>query len=294
MGGLTVGSSSNGGVAAVAVLELLLRRYRFLAASSIAGALLGVASTLFVPKYYEVESILGPVDKSAITVGVGGMAGQLQRLGGLAIGTGTETHVALGLLASRGLCRRFAVRTHLLAELFPAESVRKPWDRWIKSTPPTVDDACRVLHEDILSIDLNELTGLVTVTGRWTDSEKAAFWINTLVQMANSELQAAAVQESQRTLVALQQQLDGQSSVEIARAIYALMEQQLGRVAAASSMPQFALTVIDPAEKKDWSDYDFPSRRLFAAAGFVIGGGIGVLVIVVLAIRREEHVRTQR
>ena len=272
---------TDGSVAFTAVVMLLARRAWLILTLALVGGVVGFATAQVLPRQYEIEAILAPAQNAGVLAG-SGVAGQLARLGGLGLAGSSNTNAALGLMNSRGLCRRFALQVNLLADLFPP---REPSlkQRILGATKPTIDDACRYFHANVFTADSNELTGLVTVRVRWGDSAKAASWINTIVDMTNADMQSGTIAEAAGALHALQGQLDSAPPVKVQEAIYSLIEQQLGRIAAAKGSPQYALTVLDRAEPKEPQDYDFPSRALFTFTGLGLGALLATLIIAIRA-----------
>jgi uncharacterized protein involved in exopolysaccharide biosynthesis len=151
---------------------------------------------------------------------------------------------------------------------------------------PTHWDAYE-LFSDVRSVQEDRKTGLVTLTVDWQDPQQAAVWANELVARANSRLQQDAIEEGQKAIAFLQQQLGQAGAIEVRQALYSLIEAETKKVAIAHARKEFAFKVIDPAVAPRRKVK--PQRRLIVVAGFLIGLiGSSFLAVLLAAIAAER------
>jgi uncharacterized protein involved in exopolysaccharide biosynthesis len=248
---------------------------------------------LLTPKYTAETVIIEKADRS----GSGGSAAMLARLGGLAQFAGIDLS-ALGAgpddakvtLYSRALLERFITTKNLLPVLFADE-----WDdtarRWTTSPEdtPTVWLGVKFFGEHVYSVKEDLTTGVIAVRVEWTDPEIAASWANDLVKLANEIIRTRALNESQRNIDYLNQELARTDVVGLQQVLYGLLESEMKVVMLANDREEYAFTVIDPATVPELRS--FPNRPLVAVAGTIFGGFIAMLIVLIRLVIRRQQVR---
>lgn len=248
------------------------------------GATAAVVS-LLMPEKYEASVVLSPVDDSgsgklggALLSQLGGLAG----LAGLSGGASGQKSVALATLQSHALTESFIRDNNLLPVLYPDD-----WDasarRWLSDDPddiPTPWKAEGLFAKKVRTIAEDKKTGLVTLTIEWTDPVLAAEWATELVRRANQTLRAKAIDESQRNLSYLNEQVAKTSVVELQRSIYALIESEIKKVMLAQGSDEYAFKVVDPARIAELRSS--PKRTLITAVGLFAGLMIGFVLALAL------------
>ena len=94
----------------------------------------------------------------------------------------------------------------------------------------------------------------------------------------------AAIRESEKSLDFLNRELEKTSFVELQKAIYSLMEQEVRRAMFANVREEYGLKILDPPLVPDLDDYVWPNRILFA----LLGVFVGAVFLLLLAIRRMQ------
>ncbi|MGQ3058004.1 MAG: Wzz/FepE/Etk N-terminal domain-containing protein [Nevskia sp.] len=248
------------------------------------GATAAVVS-LLMPEKYEASVVLSPVEDS----GSGKLGGALlSQLGGLAsltgLGSGStgQKSVALATLQSHALTESFIRDNNLLPVLYPDD-----WDasakRWLSDDPediPTPWKAEDMFAKKVRTIAEDKKTGLVTLTIEWTDPVLASEWATELVRRANQTLRAKAIDESQRNLSYLNEQVAKTSVVELQRSIYALIESEIKKVMLAQGSDEYAFKVVDPARIAELRSS--PKRTLITVVGLFAGLMIGFVLALAL------------
>ena len=230
---------------------------------------------------YRAEVLLAPVSNeagegmSAISSQFGGFAS----LAGINIGpVGGDIERALATIKSRNFLRDFITDNQLMQVLFADkwDASAKTWKVKVPSDAPTVLDAYGIFQKNILNIDADNKTGLVTLAIEWEDPQQAASWANELVGRLNNHEKQLAIEEAERSIAYLKEQLAKTSVVEMQQVIYQLMEAQTKKIMLAKVRDQYTFKVIDPAvvpEKKIR-----PNGKLITVLGFIFGLTVSILV----------------
>ncbi len=149
----------------------------------------------------------------------------------------------------------------------------------------------KTTKSQIIDIQVEKKTNLITLTVLWKDREQAVAWANRLIQRANANLRAKAITETQQSLSYLEKELAKTSVVEVQNTIYRVMETQIKTMMMANTQEQFAFKVIDPARLMDKDAFVQPRRLLMIALGAIGGLFAGVLLVF---LRQALRNRKQR
>jgi uncharacterized protein involved in exopolysaccharide biosynthesis len=263
-----------------------------MAASGFFFGLTAAVVSLVTPPTYRAEVLLAPVRGAEAIGGLSapvGQVGGLASFSGLSLGGDDQTAEAVAVLRSRSLTEHFVRERNLLPILFSEawDSEKKVWRE--PAITPSMGDALLLFDNRIRSVRRDLQTGLVTLRIDWRDRDQAALWANELVAMANETLRVRAIEEADRSLEYLGDQLRQTSNVELRSALATLMQNQLQTRVFASVRQDFAFRVIDPAVPPDPDKRVSPQRTVMTLAGFF--GGL-VLCMTILAF--GEYVRDSR
>jgi uncharacterized protein involved in exopolysaccharide biosynthesis len=245
----------------------------------------GIYALLATP-VYRAEVIMVPAggeDRTTLA-GLSGQLGGLASLAGIDLaGSDSEVEVSVATLRSREFTDAFISDHQLLPVLFCRE-----WDAqagvWRVDDPkdiPSPWDAYRLFDRKVRAIHQDKKTGLVTLRIHWKDRVLAARWANELVQRVNRYRQQEAIEEAERSIAYLHEQLKKTHVVELQQAIYRLIEAQTKKIMLANVREQYAFKVIDAAVAPDEDDYVKPNRPLVLGLGFVGGLLLGVMAALV-------------
>jgi len=260
------------------------RRHRLtLALAALVGLALGSAHAVLGTRWYlaEVRFVSVSDDGSGMMEG-GSPIGGLAALAGVNLGMlgGSNREEALAVLRSRAVLDGFVTRKQLLPTLFSGE-----WDaeakRWKHDDPadhPTLSDAYKLFERRIWGIDDDKRTGIITLSIMFKDREVAAAWANELVAEVNTKLRARAVEEAQRGLKYLNDELEKTGSMELRQMIFGLVENQMNRIMIANVRDEYAFKIIDPAIAPDPDDYVRPRGPIEGIGGLLFGLFIGVAI----------------
>lgn len=236
----------------------------------------GVAVALLSTKYYQAKVVATFAGEAKSSGGLGALVGQfggIAELAGVQLGGQAGARDAnMAYLKSRDFIDQFIVEKKLMPILF-----EKKWDAqagtWKvpEDKQPTQWQAYQIFSKQILDVQLDKKTGLITITVTWRDRDQAVDWANDLVLGANRELRRRAIAETEVTINYLENELKKTSVAEVQTTIYKVMEAQVKAMMLANTQEQFAFKVIDPAKTVDKSSFVKPKRLTIVLAAGLLG-----------------------
>jgi len=238
-----------------------------------------VTYALTATEWFRSEVLLAPAEDSNVSP-LQNQFGGLAVLAGMNLGGG-DTVEAVATLNSREFARDFIEEQNLLPVLLADE-----WDaeneRWLADSPedqPDIRDGIRYFHENVLRVDEDRGTGLVTLAVEWTDPVVAAEWATLLVQRLNEKLREKALAEAQANVVYLRDEMAKTNVLALQQAGGRLLESELQKLMLARGTEEFAFRVLDPAQPPDRRSR--PKRALVAVLGTFAGGVISLIWVFV-------------
>lgn len=262
--------------------------------TGVVTALAAIVAWSITPMY-RAEVLLAPVrsDKAGVSAALAGQFGDLAELAGVNLGeTGTSTAKAVATLKSRALTDAFIEEEHVLPILFARkwDAGKGKWKVDDEDDIPTLWKAYELFNKKIRSVTENKKTGLVRLEIEWKTPSLAAEWATELVKRVNEQLRNDAIREAEKSIAYLKQELKRTDVVEVAQAMYRLIEAQTKNIMVANAREEYAFQVIDPAvppEKKSK-----PKRTLIIALGFMLGLTVAVFTVFVrTTIAKQENRR---
>lgn len=256
-------------------------RWLVLAAVLVFG-LLSTAYALSATQWFLAQAVLTPTSPKNPP----GLTGQIEAFGMLAElagvnAAGRNTSEPIAVLKSRDFARQFIEEKELLHVLL--------WDKWDARAghwkqmdpqhQPDVRDAVRYFDENVLQVQEDKRTGLVTVGIRWTSATVAASWANTIVDRLNEQMRARALLEGEANIAYLQKELTEASQFPVQQAIARLLETELQKVMIARGYKEFSFRVVDHATVPKFRDS--PKRTIIVAIGLLFGSFVGMLAVFV-------------
>jgi uncharacterized protein involved in exopolysaccharide biosynthesis len=205
--------------------------------------------------------------------GMGSSTSLMNQFGGLAslvgvnLATDGAAQEARAVLESRRLIEEFIRRNVSIEALIPSADERTLWR------------AVKRFRESVLTIREDTRKGRTTVSINWTDPETAARWANQFVALANELVRVRALNESNRNIAYLNEQLAKTNVLELRRVMFNLIETETKRLMLANGRIEYAFTVVDPAVAPEIRSS--PRRTLMVICGGLLGGFLGVIVAFV-------------
>lgn len=250
--------------------------------SSLVCFLLAVIIAFFMTPKYEAELVLSTADDGKAGSLGGVLAGQLGGLAdvaGMSVGgKGGDKEAAFAYLKSRKFIESFIEDKHLLPVLFA-----KKWDgeakKWKEpEKAPTLWQGYKVFDK-MWTVESDKKTGLIKAKLLWRDRLQVVEWANELVKRANDDWRERNMEETEKSLEYLQDELRKTSMVEVQQSIYRVMETQVKSLMFAKVREQYAFKVVDPAAVVDENGYVQPKRLLISMVGLLGGLFVGVLLV---------------
>lgn len=262
------------------LLWSIARRYKYIIAA-ITFVFVGAAAALALTEtpIFRAQAVVTEVQVQPMSgaAAIGAEFGGLASLAGISIGGGGGLgRQAEATLQSHYLVREFIERNGLLPVLFPHAK-----------RPPTMWMAVRDFHDGVLSVTDDNLTGTTTVSVDWRDPVVASQWANGIVALANSLLRMRAMNDAQRNITFLSDQLASTRDLDLRKVLYDLIEDQTKTLMLAKGREEYAFAMVDPAVPPDIRIK--PKRTLMVLAGGMLGVFLGFMVAFV-----SDKVRRQR
>lgn len=241
-----------------------------------------------VPTKYRAEAVIAEV--SAPGGAPSGMAGGglLGQIGGLAALAGLDGGSLRGrkasgmtILQSRSFIEEFIVANELMPVLYPA--VARPPETW---------EAAAWFRQKVYDVTpTREIPGTMTLSIVWEDPELAAAWANGLVALANELARQRDIEEAERSVAYLNEQIAGTNIVELQRSLFGLLEQEQKTLMLANARESYAFELVDPAYVPTYPA-GF-SRQQVLVGGLLAGIVFGLLLVFLRAMvrswRREQE-----
>jgi uncharacterized protein involved in exopolysaccharide biosynthesis len=241
----------------------------------------GIAWALLATPIFRVEVVLAPVQSSRAPA-LSGRLGGLASLAGLNLNTGSDNTQAFAVLSSRAFSESFIVDKRLLPSLYPDEwdADAKAWKNANALEQPSVWEGVKFFTEEVLFLDQDEVSGLVTLAVEWSDPQVAAAWAQQLVDRINEQLRTRDLDQAERKLAYLNDQLAEASLLETRQAIASVIEDQIQTITLAKGETEYAFRVIDPPRVP--MERERPKRTLIVVLAALAGGLVSLCVVLVM------------
>ena len=168
------------------------------------------------------------------------------------------------------------------------DSTKQAWKSADPSQVPSLDEAVEKLRRELIDIEIDKVTGLLSVSFEARDRRAVAKWTTNYIDLANRAIRGRTTAESERSLEFLNRELQETQPVAVQQAIYGLIQSQLNSKMLASVREEYAFRTIDNATEPSVKRPERPVRRAYA----VVGAFLGMLLGAILAIWRARKSRT--
>ena len=263
-------------------LAAVWQRKWLVAAIALLCTVAAVAAALLIAPVYRAETLLLAVEEEQMPE-LGNLTSRfsgLASLAGINVSVGSAGEEALATLTSRGFIEEFVRDLNLMPVLF-ADDWDAQTESWTVDDPdetPTMYDVYEEFTEELLVVNPDWDTGLVTVAIEWNDPAQAADWVNLMVSRVNAVMRERAIDEATRTIDALNAELQSTSVIEMRQAIFRLAEAQIQKRILAKVRNEYSFRIIDVAHAPDDDQHIRPNRPVLVAAGVVLGLALGVAI----------------
>ncbi len=286
----------------VATLKVLWRAKWWIFGAPLLVAALTALIVMRMPNVYSADALLAPAEdvNSGMLSSLVSQFGGLASVVGVGMGKGKADKVTIGVevLKSRAFIGDFIQRRNILVELMAAKSWNARTGE-LKIDADKYDENARewLADEDnlkkipsewkayktfsgIMQVSQAKSTGLVTLSIKHVSPQIAKQWIEWLVEDVNQQMRLRDIQDAQKSIDYLSEQLKQTAVSGMQQVLYELIEKQLQIMMLANVRDQYVFRVIDPpvvAEEKV-----SPKRALIVV--FVFMGALFVSVFVVLVV----------
>ena len=132
--------------------------------------------------------------------------------------------------------------------------------------------------ENIIDYTIDRRTGLIYFTVDWDDPNIAAEWANNIINDLNNHIRQQAIEEIEKNIFFLEQQLKLTTQVNAQSVMFSLIEEQTKNIMLANVREEYAFKIIDPAVRPEMKIK--PKRTNILIMGFIVGIFIGFLSVL--------------
>lgn len=281
------------------------------------ATMIAIIASLIITPVFRANTLLAPVTADSSKSSLSSLASQfggLAALAGISMPGGGNVDMAIATIKSRKFLLTFVKDNKLKPVLF-----NDRWDRetqkWIVEEPslfaqlkefflptnlpvepyealelgePSGNETYKLLIEDVLEIEKDVTTSLVTVSVSWKEPVKAAEWANRMVAGVNEVLREQAVADAENSITYLTEQLNHISLADLRAVLFRMIEEHTKNITLAKTQQEYAFKVIDPAIPPDLKDKIKPKRGLMILLGFMAGGFVGIIVALLRSGLRKK------
>tara|TARA_B110000014_G_scaffold263613_1_gene261025 strand:- start:7025 stop:7903 length:879 start_codon:yes stop_codon:yes gene_type:complete len=262
----------------------LIKEYRNVFLSSIiVPSLVGLIYALVATSLFRADVIIiSNQEEGESLVNLSKQYSSLAAIAGINVGSAgvvDKTDRSLAILTSRSFLEEFVQKQDLRKKLFP-EAWNQEKNKW-DGGEPTAAQTYELLISNIVDVDVDRRTNLITLSVIWNDPILAADWANQIIKDLNKKIREQEVKEYQKSINFIQEQLNNStSSASLETVMFNLIEELTKKIMIANVREEYAFKIIDPAvvpEKKY-----APSKRNIVIISFIVGLFISVFSIAII------------
>ena len=283
---------------------IVLLKHKWLIFGIVFGT--GVAAviiSLLLPNVYRSEATIIPreqdksVTSSALSAlgALGGIAGELVGLGG-----GGDVDKFEVVLKSRDLARRVVEKYKLMPELFEDE-----WDplkkEWKENPAPTVQDAYELITEELLSVERDSKTDVLTIKFDHEDPNFAKIMVDHYLDELSESLREETLQDAAENKRFLQEQIEQTADPLLKVKISDLLAKEIEKETFARAQKYYSFIVLDPPVVADLDKEVKPKRALICILSVTVAGFFAIFLAFFLEYihnvkhnEDEDRIRTLR
>lgn len=266
-----------------------------------------VVYALSLPNIYAAEAKLAPTKEAQGSLNsMGGQLGGLASLAGINLPQGQvdNARMAQEILQSRAFITSFVKDRMILPDLMAVKSweqlsgeveynaeVYDPqsqtWVREVEAPRQQEPTPWEFVEEFRKRMTLTEdtATSVLTLKIEHLSPVIAKQWVDWLVEDINNEMRYRDIEEAQRSITYIEQELDNVRLVKTQQAYSSLLEHQTQTIMLANVRPEYVYRVIDPAVVPEQRAR--PSRALVAIVGTFLGGILSLFIVLLIHVARK-------
>ena len=265
------------------------------------AGLAGAGYAITKPNIYRSDVLLSPsTGSSGSGMNIAGQLGGLASLAGISLGGGSsnKSELALQVLKSRKFVGNFIEKHQILVPLMASTGWDKKTDtlkyndelylvdegRWLNSDEgetlkPTILNATQYFLKNIMSVNADTKTGMVTLSIDFYSPEIAQQWLVWLVSDLNEEMRLHDMEDAKNSIGYLNGQLKKTNLTDSREMLFKLIEQQTKTLMLGHARKEYVFETVDPAVVAELPSK--PKRKLIVAVSVVLGGFLGCLIILI-------------
>jgi uncharacterized protein involved in exopolysaccharide biosynthesis len=271
---LIIGVVFFSGVAAVVISLLMTNIYR--------------SEAIIVPRTQE----NGPFRSMSALEGLGGIVAE-----GLVGGGGGPLEKLEVILKSRNLTNR-VIKEHKLMPIMFSHLWDKKKKKWHTDDPPTIQDAWKVMLEDMLSIRVDAKKGTVKVGIDHEDPETAKKFVDSYIRELSETLREEVLRDAAQNARFFREQLERTSDILLKEKIYSMLANEIEKETFAQAQEYYSFLVVDPPIVPDPDKEIKPKRALICIlsvfVAFFLAVFLAFLKEYVHRLRTEDQERYQK
>jgi len=264
------------------IFRILLPFKKMIIAVTTSFAVFSIIYSLMITPVFVSKVVMVSLDEdnqNALS-GIASQLGGLASIAGIATGTNNSSKIdnAIAILGSRTFIQNYLVEENLMPVLFSSD-----WEEdnqtWSDGEGPSLWKGYEKF-ERLMDISKDPKTGILEVSISWSDPVIASKWANDIVNRLDLYLKKSTVDESQRSVVFLEEQLAKTKLVAAETMIYSLIENETRNIMFASARENYLFKIIDkaiPAETRT-----SPVRKQIVVIGTILGFIFGLLIALML------------
>ena len=266
----------------------LIKEYRnvFLL-SVIVPSLTGLLYALVATSLFRADVIIiSNQEEGESLVNLSKQYSSLAAIAGINLGGGVadKTDRSLAILTSRIFLEEFVqgqdIRKHLFSYRWDTKQ-----NRW-KEGEPTAAQTYKLLMENVVNVDVDRRTNLITLSVTWEDPVLAAQWANQIIKDINKKIREQEIEEFQQSIDFMQAQLDNSdTSGSLNSVMFNLIEELTKKVMIANVREEYAFKIIDPAVVPEIKHK--PSKRNIVIISFLLGLLISVISLTSISYSKK-------
>jgi len=258
------------------IYKIILQFKPTLITTTILITLIGVIYSLLATPVYKAEVLMlsAQNEQSSSMSALASRAGGLAALAGINLGmTDSNTATSLAILKSRSFTEEFINNEKLMPILFE-ESWDKENEKW-QDEPPSSWDAFFVFS-GVRTVSWDIDSGLINLSFEWSDPVLAASIANNLVLSVNEHIRKQAIEETNKSIFFLEEQLKQTSLVNAQTVLFNLIEEQTKNIMLANVREEYAFKVIDYAIAPQ--QRISPKRKQIVFISLLLGIVLGMII----------------
>jgi uncharacterized protein involved in exopolysaccharide biosynthesis len=267
------------------VVRLIVKGYRWIVVSVILTTTVAIVMAVTTQNVYRAYTVLAPAgsgESGGILKSLLGQAGSLASLVDVNAKDNDPTIEAIAVLQSRKFIEDFIVDRGLLPDI--AQNGMQIGIAHGTSKAPNPPSLWRVydfFKKNILEVERDKSTPLVTVRIYWSNREEAADWANEIVRRLNMKMRDRAIAEAEKGITYLNLELDKTAILPLRESIYKLIENDIKQKTIANVRDDYVFRVVDPAFVPDIREKVRPFRTVYGIMGIITGVLLGVFALLI-------------